>query len=149
MILKQLIIFPLIIASGFGCSPEVVCAFMAKKFNQCNKAYRNIIFCACRVFFRLFCIRSFIVCSFIGSSFIGCFWLCSLSAVLFSVVRLLVAEYIFDFVEYCVRRGRKTFVSYSDVRFGSAWAHDESARFGVQGVDLVDFFLKIVVCQSF
>lgn len=29
LILKQLIIFPLIIASGFGCSPEVVCAFMA------------------------------------------------------------------------------------------------------------------------
>lgn len=37
--LQQLIIFPLIIASGFGCSPEVVCAFMAKKFNKYNKEY--------------------------------------------------------------------------------------------------------------
>lgn len=148
MIFKQLIIFPLIIASGFGCSPEVVCAFMAKDLINAIKSIEILSF-ALAVFSRLFCIRSFSVCSLIGSSFIGCFCLCSLSVVRFSIVRLLAFEYLFDFVEYCVGRRRKTFVSYSDVRFGSARTHDKPARFCVQGVDFVYFFLKIAACQIF
>lgn len=141
MILKQLIIFPLIIASGFGCSPEVVCAFMAKDLINAIKSIEILSF-ALAIFF------SAVLYSLFQRLFFNrC--LCSLSVVRFSIVRLLAFEYLFDFVEYCVGRRRKTFVSYSDVRFGSARTHDKPARFCVQSVDFVYFFLKIAACQIF
>lgn len=83
MIFKQLIIFPLIIASGFGCSPEVVCAFMAKDLINAIKSIEILSF-ALAVFFlavlyslfqRLFFNRQLFYRLFLSLFFVGCSFL--------------------------------------------------------------------------